>query len=240
MKFPKGRFNLFSTPILLNDIDRQESFITIGNKFNQYDELIKNPDNIKLLCEIIPHSDFANVKMSFKYRTAPDNAILKSFDIYNNLENFVSSVEVIIKGGMVSNLPIGQVIYKRDFKTQIKDRNLRPFEVLDRSRIITTTAAFCYGAKYAPSLAMKNIQPYLFYLRNEYNPELNIISARDFLNQTAIKLSKEINMSDLASLEDDITSGKLIFNLPTGEEYKSFASEKTTLTNNLVMICFKK
>ena len=137
-------------------------------------------------------------------------------------------------------MPFGSKIFQKHFKFQTNNRNMKSFETKIGSLTKTTTAAFAYAGKFNPSMEIKDIQQCLFYIEKTQTPQLKIISTKEFLQQQEIKLSKEINISSISSLEDDIVSGKVVIKLDSGIFYKSFSSKKTTLTNNLIFIYFKK
>ena len=236
MKIPRTGLNL--EPYISPVIDTDDSILSIGDN-EEFEDIffeLEVPEYIKIVCELIPKYDFPKINISFDMLDYNGNNIHKTFELYNDSNQFISGIDIKLKESTqkITGLPIGKIIFSKNFKTQTKDSYLEMF----KSEYSLQTKAFYYGGKFSSYFTLGEIQPCLFYVKCNQYSELRIESISEILRKNKIQLSEEIDMRDISSLEDDILNGKINITLPTGHSYKSIASKKTNL-NNFAYIIFK-
>ena len=242
------------------DIEKENLDLVIGSS-DEFENLFsyESPEYIKLICKLSVKSEFPNVTISAGYKVTEDGELqMMQKNLYDGSEismnSVISEIEIefldfqqdfgIVKKSWKDLLIESPVIYKKEFPKQTISRRIDNFidnSVEQNGTIHTKSKAHFFGGSYFGGIKFSDIQPYLFYVGTGLQAEeyINIISAKEVFQNGKVKLSPEIQIDSLSTLEDDICNGTLKLNLDD-EIYKSVIAIKETLTSNVFQILFKK
>jgi hypothetical protein len=265
-KLPRAKF--FSNPFVsgYSDIDKENSNLFIGASEKPDDIRFGSndlPEYIFCICNLIPKSEFNPVNVCSRYKENQDSSeeSLMEFNIYSgehiNMKGFVSEIAVectdifqsasydCIPKHWVDFIQENKIIYNKKFMLQPIDFEIESFfnenlEVTDISHY--KSKAHFFAGSYYKGIAISDIQQYMFFLRaNIYGEKfINIISSKEILNSNSIPPADEIRFENLSTLQDDISSGKIMLEFPDNVRYKSIDIKKETLTFDICKIIFKK
>ena len=256
VKIPRTSF--VSKPFVngYTDIDKYNTVFVIGNSDeteNIFEETA--PEYIKMRCKLISRAAFPDITISAGYRTSPNGQdLVMQKKLYDGSEilmkNMVSEVDIefldfqseknVDKTIFIKN----PVIFKKMFKIQNVSKRIPnyPDKTNEQSEIFMTKSdAHLFAGEYYPGIKLSDIQPYLFYVGTDARtePYLRVISARDALQTQKVKISKDIVIGLLSTLEDDICNGAVKFVLHN-YNYYSISAQKNTLTSNIFAILFRR
>jgi hypothetical protein len=265
-KLPKAKF--FSNPFVsgYSDIDKENSNLFIGASEKPDDICFASndlPEYILCICNLIPKAEFNPVNVCSRYKENQDSSeeSLMEFNIYSgehiNMKGFVSELAVecieIFQNASYDNIPQNRfdfiqenkIIYNKKFMLQPTDLEIESFfnenlEVSDISHY--KSKAHFFAGSYYKGIAISDIQQYMFFLRaNVYGEKfINIISSKEILNSNSVPPTDEIRLENLSTLQDDISTGKIVLEFPDGAVYKSIDIKKETLTSDICKIIFKR
>ncbi len=256
----KPQAKLFSSPFVngFTDVETENSNLIIGSS-EENEELfdVNYPEYIKTICEVDHKSEFPDITISAGYKTTGDGeSKLMKYKIYDgsviSMEKIVSEISIkfldfsnnynnsLWKNDLLSN----PVIYQKSFRLQNKSRRIDNFldQSMDQSSIFhTKTHAHYFGGNYFRGIKLSDIQPCLFCLGTGLQGKeyIKLFSAKEILQNNTTRLSPEIEKSDLTTLQDDISSEKIILQFQD-QIYKSITATKETLLSNVFEILFRK
>ena len=258
IKKPKAK--LFSAPFVdgFTDIETENSNLTIGHSEEFEDVFTTNyPEYLQIICELDYKSEFPNVTISagYKITTAGESKLMK-YNIYDgrslSLEKIASEVSIkFLDFANNYNNPTWKnelcsrsVIYKKEFRLQNESKRIDNFldPDMDQSGILHTKSyAHYFAGNYFFGIKLSDIQPCLFCLGTGLQGKeyIHLFSAKEIFQNNAAKLSPDIEKSNLTSLEDDISSGKITLQFQD-QIYKSITAKKDTLLSNVFQILFRK
>ena len=245
-------------------VDKENTDITIGTS-DKFDDLVfqddEYPEVLTCLCKLVPIKDFAaDISIIARYRTTEEDDVdrVMNFKIYDgssvNMNGFVSGIDIELVAVLYENNNAppdtfeqtlqNPKIYEKRFQTQ---QNSREIEVLEEQEFEETdvlhfkSGAHFFAGSYNKGINISEIQPYLFYVGTGFQTSeyIEIISARDLLNTNKVKLANGIKLSQLSTLEDDVSNGEIKISL-TNIVYKSIAIKKNTLISDVCKIIFRK
>ena len=253
---PRARF--VTEPFVngYTDIDKENTILSIGNSEENEDIFSDNaPEYLKMRCKLSAKAEFTDVKISAGYRTTPNGQdFLMHKKLYDGsqiaMRGMVSEVcvtfldiqnECKIISEELGKLPI---IYRKLFQLQNVSKRIPNYPDISNTQseiFMTKSDAHPFAGCYFPGIKLSEIQPYLFYVGTDVRtePYVKIISAKDAIQGNIVRICKDIDISSLSTLEDDICNGKVSFKA-NGLKYVSILAEKNTLTSEVFTILFKK
>ena len=239
------------------DIEKGNAVFTTGNSEENEDIWADSPpDYMKMRCKLSAKAIFPDVTISAGYRTTPNGQdFVMQKKLYDSSEismnNMVSEVDVEFFECQALDCQITQnellknpVFYRKIFQIQNISKRIPnyPDTSNEQSEIFTTRSdAYPFAGIYFTGIKLSNIQPCLFYVGTDLQtkPYVKIISTKEAIQENSIKISKDIDINSLSTLEDDICNGKVKF---TTDEttYTSIFAQKDTLISDVFTILFKK
>ena len=240
------------------DIETENHSLVIGSSGKEEDVFASSfPEYIRLCCAIETKSEFPDVVISARYKVQEDSETkTMSYRIYdralNPMDKVVSEISLnfsdfsdgfsnsVWKKELLEN----PVIYRKNFQTQLSSRNIDNFRDpnMPQSGLIhTKSRAHPFGGYYYPGIKLSDIQPCLFYVGTGLQAKeyITLISAKNVIQGDEVRLSPEIPIDSLATLEDDIYSGKIEISFQN-QKYKSILATKDTFVSSFIQILFRK
>ncbi|MDR0695850.1 MAG: hypothetical protein LBF56_03760 [Holosporales bacterium] len=258
-----GRFQGEPFVAGFTDIEKDDINIVIGENEEMDDPCLANEEcpGFRLLCALLPKSDFQDVAISARYkeRTSDKETKTMSYKLYDGssikMNGFVSEIaiefsDVVPEFGKLNDQSLNflmenKTIYRKTFQVQTSSKNIENFvdEDMEASSIIhTKSRAHCFAGSYFKGVKFSDIQQYLFYVGTGYRaePYISVIKASEIIQTKKAKLNHDITVDSLSTLEDDICDGKILIEFPDGSAYQSICSAKDTLVSNICQISFKR
>lgn len=249
-------------PFNIFDVDKENITLTIGNmKSNENVFTDSNaPNYIRILCELVPIKNFnpsLNVLSRYQKMVNVSESMTEfSKKIYSSVQmnGFVSSIDIIYKDILPDTeippdwriyLSGNPKIYTKNFLVQQKSMQIsmtedHRFEQNMYYHLIS--GAYPYAGAYYKGIAVENIEQYFFYIGTELQAKeyMNTISSKKVLSGGPIKLCQGLKASEITSLQNDITSGKINLTMQDKTIYQSLDIKKDTIISNACVITFKK
>jgi hypothetical protein len=225
------------------------------------------PTYIKILCELVVNKDFnkhATITSKYAPLVREDSFKKILYSPYNTksiaLDRFVNSIDIRFAelipdsytnhqtDNLLNETLEGQVIHTKSFKTQggnieIVMKQDKRYAVKEYNHFISDALPF--AGYYYKGIMPHEIEQYFYYIGTGLRSEeyIKTISLRDLLREGHPHIAGEI--SEFASLEDDIESGKVKISVPQNNssnniQYKSINIRKGTIVSNTCVIVFKK
>ena len=253
---PRARF--VTEPFVngYTDIEKEKAIFNIGNSEEDEDIFSKNlPEYLKMRCKLSAKSEFPNVTISAGYRTTPNGQdFLMRQKLYDgsqiSMKGMVSEVCIEFLDFQneykIISEELGKtsIIYRKVFQIQNISKRIPNYPDISNQQseiFMTKSDAHPFAGSYFTGIKLSEIQPYLFYIGTgvRTEPYLKIISAKDAIQSNMVEICKDVDISSLSTLEDDICNGKV--HLKTEDfTYVSILAQKDTLISDIFTILFKK
>lgn len=244
--------------------------------FTNSKDVWKPPEYIKILCELKPIKDFkSDILIYAKYQRMPDdessitemnymiydgitipgNALVSAIDI--------SYIDILPSSSEADQRPIpdawhgkllqnNSIIHSKKFKTQEHNIANAELEIDDRFDVTAynhyISKAYALSGFYHNGIQISDIQQYFFYIGSELQAEeyIKTMSSRELLSSNFLRPDSDIRLSQITSLEDDITDGCVKIEMPGQCEddetttYESINIQKNTTISDRCILTFKR
>ncbi len=238
------------------DIEKENAIFSIGDSEENENIFFENaPEYLKMRCKLSTKAEFPDVKISAGYRTTPNGKdFLMQKKLYDgsqiSMKGMVSEVciefldlhnECKIISEELSKLSI---IYRKFFQLQKVSKRIPNYPDIANKQgeiFMTKSDAHPFAGCYFPGIKLSEIQPYLFYVGTgvRSDPYIKIISAKEAIQSDVVRICKDVDISSISTLEDDVCNGKVRFKVDEFK-YVSIFAQKNTLTSDVFTILFKK
>jgi hypothetical protein len=251
------------------DLDKENTMFVIGvDKLHEDDVFWRAPSTppyVKALCELMPHRNFnrhSTITSKYAPFTMGEEIRTMKYRPYNtesiDISRFVSSVDIRFVT-FIPDCPIDSswsdlldetTIYVKEFGTQ-QNNNIevamkqdKKYEVSEYSHLISKAIPF--AGYYYSGIDLPRIEQYFCYVGTEMQAReyINTISSRALLSGNYQHIAIDAKLSEFASLEDDISSGKVKISVQDKSgltvKYESIAAFKTTVVSNMFVMTFRR
>lgn len=242
---PKARF--LSNPFVsgFTDIDQEKISFKIGTSLENITFLDEDyfPEYITCLCNIIPKTNFENIKISTSSKEPP-------FQIYSSgelqMKDFVSGVDfecydILSDSKIPEELDdiLTTNIFTKEFKTQKVSKTI---ELFDDGNSGYRSKAYFFAGRYFRGINIPDIQQHMFFIGIDTDQQkyIKIISSSELLNSNDVLLSDEIQLESLSNIKDDVACGKIQIKISEDISYTALDISKETVVSNVCRIVLKK
>jgi hypothetical protein len=244
-----------------SDIDSQNVQFTIGVHLAEEDvfALSDTPEYIKILCDLKPIKEFdSEIKINATYAPifANEQSVRHmSSNVYSSeMSELVSAIEIhaksILPDDRIPEAWFGafhenQIIYVKRFsvlRNHVEARLEKDIRYETNAYNNLVSRAYPLAGIYRKGIPIPDIEQYFVFCGTGLQAKEYIqrISSKQLLSAKFVKVAQGTKASEITSLEDDISLGKIEIMLPSETKYKSVNVQKNTVLSDICTIMFKK